>query len=345
MSSIEVTREIISADMSAFEEPADMASMDDASDIEREVENRTLPVSAVQHLQRLDRVLAAGVPELSRSYLQKLLADGAVTLDGQSRLKPSTRVRAGARIEVELRPTPDTLAFRAEAIPLNVVYEDRHLLVIDKPAGLVVHPAPGHWSGTLLNGLLARDPGAAGLARAGIVHRLDKDTSGLMLVGRTVEACTALVRMIAARDVHREYVALAHGAWNGRPGEPRAISAPVGRDPRSRLRMAVVATGKHARTDVTLLEGNDDFCLVHCRLHTGRTHQIRVHMAHIGHPLVGDVLYGGREACGMTRQALHAWRLTLRHPVTGEPLHFESTWPRDFADAVRDAGLGYTQVQ
>jgi len=238
------------------------------------------------------------------------------------------------------------MAFVPQAMALDVVYEDADLLVINKPAGLVVHPAAGNWSGTLLNGLLAHHAGAASLPRAGIVHRLDKDTSGLMLVGKTRQAVEALVRAIAARDVNRQYVALAHGRWVG--VQERGVDQPIGRDHRNRLRMAVVlqdgTSGKPAQTTLTLLEGSDQACLVACKLHTGRTHQIRVHMAWLGHPLVGDTLYGGRVLWGMGRQALHATRLRLQHPTGGQPLDFQSIPPADFLDALVQSGLQYNNA-
>jgi 23S rRNA pseudouridine1911/1915/1917 synthase len=218
---------------------------------------------------------------------------------------------------------------------LNVVYEDEAMLVIVKPVGLVVHPAPGNWSGTLLNGLLARDPRAATLPRAGIVHRLDKDTSGLMVVARTLEAHTALVRAIAAREVRREYLALVHGTLA--PGV-FTVERPIGRDPQSRIRMAVVGHGKPARTDVELLASCEGISAVKCKLHTGRTHQIRVHLASLGHPLVADAVYGGKPAQGMTRQALHAARLGLAHPRDGRSMSFEAELPDDLAQAWRQVG-------
>ena len=226
---------------------------------------------------------------------------------------------------------------------LTVVHEDAHLLVIDKPAGLVVHPAPGNWSGTLLNGLLAYDAAFAHLPRAGIVHRLDKDTSGLMLVARSRQAMDALVGMIAARSVQRQYLALAQRHWSG--PVLRDIQGAIGRDPANRLRMAVLDPARHstkpARTTVELLANAEHACLVRCTLHTGRTHQIRVHMASIGHPLVADVTYGGRPAATLARQGLHAFRLALQHPVSGHPLEFVSGLPADLRQAIVESGLRY----
>jgi len=331
----------------------DAVVADDAPEAGPDSELRPLAVDAALHGERLDRALAVLVPEFSRSYLQQLVQAGAVRLNGQPATKPSHKVRAGDLGEIELRPTPQSQAFVAEPMALDVVYEDEHLCVIDKPAGLVVHPAPGNWRGTLLNGLLARDAAARVLPRAGIVHRLDKDTSGLMVVARTRTAMDALVRMIAARDVHRQYVALAHRAWSG--PELRTVDAPIGRDPRNRLRMAVVDLahqgGKVARTDIELLESVDGIedagpragpgCWVRCTLHTGRTHQIRVHMASIGHPLLADTLYGGEPAAGMRRQALHAVRLAFDHPVTGAPMAWQSPLPADLQAALGAWGLRY----
>ena len=297
---------------------------------EAAVEWRRGFVPEARHGARLDHVLVDLAPEFSRSHLQQLLADGHVRLDGAPADTASRRVRAGQAVEVELVPTAQSRAFRAEAMALAIVHEDAHLLVVDKPAGRVVHPAAGNWSGTLLNGLLAHHAGAGLLPRAGIVHRLDKDTSGLMVVGKTLEAVTALVRAIAAREVHREYLAIAHGE----PVRDRfTVAEPVGRDARNRIRMAVVASGKPARTDVDVLWRGGGFSGLRCTLHTGRTHQIRVHLAAQGHPLVADAVYGGSPALGLRRQALHAHRLAFAHPVGGAALSFESPLPADLAAA------------
>ena len=318
---------------------------DDPTDTGPDAELRQLVIGAAQHGLRLDRALVELVPEFSRSYLQQLIDCGAVTLNGAVQRKPSTRVKAADLGTIELRPTPQSQAFRPEVMPLAIVFEDEHLLVINKPAGLVVHPAPGNWSGTLLNGLLAYDAQALTLPRAGIVHRLDKDTSGLMVVARTRAMMDALVRSIAAREVGRQYLALAHRPWTG--SRTREVTAPIGRDPRNRLRMAVVDlernSGKLARTDIELLQNCDQGCLVRCTLHTGRTHQIRVHMASIGHPLVADELYGGTAAAGMQRQALHARRLAFTHPVTQQPLVFEAPLPDDLRLALQQWGLSYNE--
>ncbi len=333
---------IISADpyAAALEAPSDEASEGEAQVAS---ELRPFVVDASGHGERLDRVLAQQVPEFSRSYLQQLIADGAVQLEGRPATRSAHRVRVGQRGEVELRPTPQSQAFLPEPMALDVVHEDAHLLVINKPAGLVVHPAPGHWRGTLLNGLLARDPRAATLPRAGIVHRLDKDTTGLMVVARDRPTMDALVRLIAAREISRQYLALAHRTWQG-PAR-REVEAPIGRDSGNRLRMAVVDLaregGKPAATGLELLANTDQGCWVRASLRTGRTHQIRVHMAHLGHPLVGDAVYGGAPAAGLERQALHAYRLAFTHPVTGQPLAFEIPLPEDLAAALSAWGLSY----
>ena len=308
-----------------------------------EEEVRTAVVPMALHGQRLDRVFAQLVPEFSRSYLQQLIEQGDALIDGRVTTKVSAKVRLGHQLQITLRATPQSQAFVAEAMPITVVYEDAHLRVIHKPAGLVVHPAPGHWRGTLLNGLLALDPQAFEVPRAGIVHRLDKDTSGLMVVARTRQAMDALVALIAAREVRRQYLAIAHKHWTG--PSPYTVDAAIGRDPANRLRMAVVdltyQSGKTAATTVEWLDQSERACLVQCTLHTGRTHQIRVHMAHLGHPLLADEVYGGAAAAGLTRQALHAWHLAFTHPITGEKIDLTCDLPPDMAQALQILGLSY----
>ena len=307
------------------------------------IELRQLSVGLSLHGQRLDKVLAQIAPEFSRNYLQQLIDAGGVCVNGVQSYKQSAKLKAGDALQLELRPTAQSQAFAPQAMDLQVVYQDAHVYVLDKPAGLVVHPAPGNWSGTLLNGLLAMDPDLAAVPRAGIVHRLDKDTSGLMVVARTRQAMDALVHAIAARSMHRQYLALAKGPWRGKAEQN--VKAPIGRDPRNRLRMAVVdlatTPGKTAQTDIYLLGQSSQGCLVHCVLHTGRTHQIRVHMASLGHPLMGDAVYGGPAVTGLARQALHAFRLAFAHPMTGAPLAFESPLPPDLATLLADWGLRY----
>ena len=295
-------------------------------------ECRTAPVPPALHGQRLDKAVVAMAEEFSRNHLQTLIELGHVRVDGVVHKTASRKVLAGQRIEVELVPTAESRAFRPESLPLEVVHEDAHLMVLNKAAGMVVHPAAGNWSGTLLNALLAHHRGAASLPRAGIVHRLDKDTSGLMVVGKTLPAVTALSRAIAAREVHRQYLAVVHGRV-----EPArfSIDAPIGRDLQSRVRMAVIGSGRPAQTDVERVAQANGFSAVRCTLHTGRTHQIRVHLAARGHPLVADAVYGGAPALGMTRQALHATRLAFAHPMTALAMSFEADPPGDFMAAWR----------
>lgn len=295
-----------------------------------EPELRSSIVSAELHGQRLDKAVVRLAPEFSRTHLQGLIEQGHVTLDARVADSASRKVTAGQRLDVELVPTAQSRAFRPEVMSLRIVHEDEHVIVVDKPSGMVVHPAAGNWSGTLLNGLLAHHGGAASLPRAGIVHRLDKDTSGLLMVGKTLPAVTALVRAIAARRVGRQYLAIAHGEVLS---ESFSVEAPIGRDPQSRVRMAVSQGGKPARTDVVALARTRGYSALQCTLHTGRTHQIRVHLASRGHPLVGDAVYGGRPALGLTRQALHARRLEFEHPASGAPMRFLADPPPDFRAA------------
>lgn len=305
---------------------------------ETEVERRAFTVDADLHGQRLDKALVQHAGEFSRSHLQQLVLQGEVTIDAQVCLTASKKLRVGQQIGITLRPTEESQAFVAEPMALPVVFEDEHLLVVNKPAGLVVHPAPGHWRGTLLNGLLAHHALAATLPRAGIVHRLDKDTSGVMVVAKTLPVMTALVRALAAREVQRGYVAIAHGT-------PRAkqwsAEQPIGRDPASRIKMAVLGVaqgGKPARTDFSCLGQAEGLSLWRCKLHSGRTHQIRVHAAAAGHPLVADALYGGAPAVGLQRQALHAARLRFAHPATGAACTFWAPLPADLASAWQALG-------
>ncbi|MFM8901302.1 MAG: RluA family pseudouridine synthase [Burkholderiales bacterium] len=296
-------------------------------------DSREQVVSKDQHGQRLDKVLVTLAPEFSRNHLQGLVEAGHVRVNAQVVTTPSRKLTLGQQVAIDLVPTAQSMAFRAEDVPVPAVFEDEHLIVVNKPAGLVVHPAAGNWSGTLLNGLLAHHAGAALLPRAGIVHRLDKDTSGLMVVAKTLLAATALVRAIAAREVHREYITLVHGDF---PSRVTHVDVPVGRDPKSRIRMAAIPSGKPARTDVEKLASIHDaggVSALRCVLHTGRTHQIRVHLSSLGHPLVGDLLYGGKALLGLQRQALHATALKLVHPSTGEALVFNAEPPSDFAQA------------
>lgn len=323
----------------------EIEDFDDQADEVSEVELRPLVFGALQHGSRLDRALVELVPEFSRSYLQQLIELEGVKINGVVVRKASTRIKASDKGSIELRPTPQSQAFKPEAMALTIVYEDAYLMVINKPVGLVVHPAPGHWSGTLLNGLLAYDAEFLNMPRAGIVHRLDKDTSGLMVVAKTRATMDALIKAIAAREVGRKYLALANKTWIG--SRNVEINQPIGRDPRNRLRMAVVDLTKHqgklAKTEVELLQNCDQGCLVRCTLHTGRTHQIRVHMAFVGHPLVADEVYAGVKAAGMDRQALHAYRLAFTHPETLKLMEFTSEVPPDFRSALTDWGLSYNE--
>lgn len=299
-----------------------------------EPERRDAAVPQGLHAQRLDKAVVLMAGEFSRTHLQGLIEQGHVRVDGVVAGSASRKVLAGQIVSVELVPTAESRAFRPEPIALDVVFEDEHLMVVNKAAGMVVHPAAGNWSGTLLNALLAHHKGAASLPRAGIVHRLDKDTSGLMVVGKTLPSVTALVRAIAAREVHRRYLAIVHGEVES---AAFSVEAPIGRDPKSRIRMAVVGSGKPAKTDVQVLARAGGFSALRCTLHTGRTHQIRVHLASRGHVLVADAVYGGKPALGMERQALHAALLGFAHPSrSDEPeMLFEAELPADLAQALK----------
>ena len=287
--------------------------------------------------RRFDAVLAELFPQHSRSRLAGWIKSGEVLLDGGT-VRPRDLVRGGEAVTLNAVPVETQVSAVAQDIPLDVLYEDAHVLVLDKPAGLVVHPGAGNPEGTLVNALLHRDPALAGLPRAGHVHRLDKDTTGVMVVARTLEAHTALVAQLSAREVHRQYLAVVVGALVS----GGTADAAIDRHPRDRIRMAVREDGRDAVTHFRLRERFHAHTLLECRLETGRTHQIRVHMAHLKHPIVGDPLYGGslrlpRGATdglvaalrGFRRQALHAETLEFLHPVTGEPVRTSAPVPED----------------
>jgi 23S rRNA pseudouridine1911/1915/1917 synthase len=316
-------------------------SLDLAADYSRSHRpTRGLEIPAECAGWRLDAALATLFPEHSRSRLQGWLRQGLIRLDGGA-AEPKRKVYGGERIDfdaaVAVPPAP-TLAESAEDIPLAVVYEDDELIVIDKPAGLVVHPGNGNVSGTMMNALLHLAPQLAAIPRAGIVHRLDKDTSGLLVVARTLTAQTDLVRQMQARSVKRHYLALALGKVEG----DGTVDAPLGRHAVQRTKMAIVrAGGKEARTHYAVRERFGRATLLECRLETGRTHQIRVHLASIGHALAGDPVYGKAKSGdarldAFARQALHAWRLALVHPATGAEMAWEAPLPADFAQLLED---------
>ncbi len=301
--------------------------------------------------QRVDAVAALLFPTYSRSQLAGWLRAGQLRLDGAA-VAPKLRVLGGEQLQLDA-PAPLAASWQApQALALNLVYEDADLLVLDKPAGLVVHPGAGNPAGTLVNGLLAYRPALAGLPRAGLIHRLDKDTSGLLVVATSQQALRALTVALAAREITREYLALAEGLLTG----GREIEAPIGRDPQNRLKQKVTDAGRYALTQIRVQEKYRRHTLIRARLATGRTHQIRVHMASIGHPLVGDRRYGARgllpespdpvlvtQVRQFKRQALHAWRLAFQHPCTGAELAFEAAMPADLRALVQamraDAGL------
>ena len=314
----------------------------DTDDSERELLEASVPLASAG--RRFDQVLAELFPDFSRSRLSEWIKSGDALLDGRL-VKPKEAVRGGEPITLSVRMEVETDA-QPEDIPLEILYEDEDVLVVNKPAGLVVHPGAGNPRGTLDNALLDFDARLAGLARAGIVHRLDKDTSGLMVVARTLRAHTSLVEQLSGREVHRQYLAVVQGTMVA----GSTVNAPIGRHPTDRVRMAVVKEGgRDAVTHYRVREKFRAHTLVECRLETGRTHQIRVHMAHVRHPIVGDPLYGGSyrqpkaatEALaarlqGFKRQALHAEKLTFRHPATGEPVTTEAPMPEDMLGLLHD---------
>jgi len=300
---------------------------------------------------RLDRALSELFPELSRSFLARLIDQRHVRLDTEVATKTSHRVAAGQSVSIDV-PPPSPATISSQEIPLTILYQDADLVVIDKPAGLVVHPAAGHPDQTLVNALLfhVQDlSGVGGEIRPGIVHRLDKDTSGVMIIAKNDEAHRRLSETWNTDGVRKEYLALVYGTPAAGKG---TVDAPIGRDPRDRKRMAVVAAGRRAVTDYEVVEQYRYASLLRCRLRTGRTHQIRVHMKHLGHPIVGDPVYSGpqwrgipdrklqKELAAMTRQALHAARIELRHPRTGEVVVCEAPVPADLARVIAALRVG-----
>ncbi len=286
--------------------------------------------------KRLDSVLAGMMPEYSRSFIQKLFENGSITVGGDPCSEKKRKAAAGDIVEITI-PQPERLEVEAEDIPLDIVYEDDELLVVDKPAGMVVHPAPGNHSGTLVNALMYHCGDALssinGVIRPGIVHRIDKDTSGLLMVAKTDRAHNALSAQLAEHSITRRYKAIVYSNIKEDEG---TVDKPIGRDPGNRLRNAVVYTNsQNAVTHYRVLERFGGFTLVEAVLETGRTHQIRVHMAYIRHPLLGDTLYGpAKNRYGAKRQMLHAGVLGFVHPVTGEYMEFNSPLPQDFEDVL-----------
>lgn len=302
-----------------------------------------LIVPAEAHGARLDKFVSAQRSDLSRAFVQTLIGAGHIQVGGAAR-KPNYAVKTGESIVLNI-PPPTKTALAAQDIALDLLYEDDALLVVNKPAGMVAHPAVGHPSGTLANAVLGHAPEivTGNAERPGIAHRLDRDTSGIMLVAKTDAALRALQAQFAARRVHKTYLALAHGDVRTPEGK---IDAPLGRDPHDRKKMAIVTCGR-ARDAITIfrvLARNAKYSLLQIEPETGRTHQIRVHLAFLKHPVVADAMYGKRKNdLGLTRQFLHAWRIAFAHPVTGEACAFQVAPPADLQNALRQAGFDAEQ--
>ena len=284
--------------------------------------------------QRIDASLAALLPRLSRSRIKRLIDNQQILINGKS-CKPKSIVLGNERVVISDPAIEADVGFVAENIPLDVVYEDDTILVINKKHGVVVHPGAGNWTGTVLNGLLHRYPDSKNIPRAGIVHRLDKDTTGLMVVARTIEAQIHLVKQLQERSIKREYIAVVYGKTKA----SGTIDLPIGRHPRARTKMAVIASGKEAKTHFQKQSGGEAWSSLQCFLETGRTHQIRVHLSHIGHSLIGDPVYK-KNTSNLdqiatidipARQALHAKKLTLIHPDSGQEISIETDTPEDLA--------------
>ena len=298
---------------------------------------KTHQLTADRGGERLDAFLARRLPELSRTHLKRLIDAGFVTVDGR-RAEGLGEDAEGLSVRVEV-PPPEELSLEAEAIPLTIVYQDSDLIVVDKPAGLTVHPAPGHPSGTLVNALLAACPdlqGISGTLRPGIVHRLDKDTSGLLVVAKNDRAMKALQQQLSERTVHKTYLALVERVPKPREGQ---IEAPIGRSPRNRKKMAIVENGRESTSRYKVREEMPGHALLEVEPVTGRTHQIRVHLAAIGHPVFGDPLYGHASPL-LPRQFLHAWKLAFRMPLGGREVEFESPLPADLRAVLEQLQAG-----
>ncbi|MBQ6495755.1 MAG: RluA family pseudouridine synthase [Firmicutes bacterium] len=309
------------------------------------MERIELQVNSDMAGKRLDVALSACLEDLSRSYVQKLIEGGSVTINGDFCCEKKQKVKDGDVLAIEI-PDPEKLEVLPEDIPLDIVYEDDDIIVVDKPAGMVVHPANGNWSGTLVNALMYHCAGNLssinGVIRPGIVHRIDKDTSGLLMIAKTDRAHLSLSQQLAEHTINRRYVAIVYNNFKEDEG---TIDAPIGRDPKNRLRNAVILPGakgsdsaKEAITHYHVLERMGRYTLIEAKLETGRTHQIRVHMAYIGHPLLGDELYGpAKNKAGAKRQMLHAKTLGFVHPVRKEYLEFVSSLPDDFIKVLERA--------
>lgn len=325
-------------------EQATLFDDDIAEDVESaftEISPLVFTLSRFSRQERLDKALAQVLTQYSRNKIQAWITQGRVCVNGHITTTIRQSVLGGEQIELNPTLTDEMAAFVPEPIALDVVYADAHIIVLNKPVGLVVHPAAGNWSGTLLNGLLYHYPELAKLPRAGIVHRLDKDTSGLLVIARTLEAQTDLVRQLQARTVKRHYLAMVFGETAAQG----TIDAPIGRDSRSRIKMAITQQGKLARTHfyrlATTCFEKLKISLLRCELETGRTHQIRVHLASLKHPLLGDMLYGRKLPLPIpfARQALHAYALGLRHPVQRIEMRWQVDMPTDMVVLAEQLGL------
>jgi 23S rRNA pseudouridine1911/1915/1917 synthase len=298
------------------------------------MEDYTYNILEAQKGERIDKALASLESDWSRSQIQIWLKDGAVLVNGET-VKTNYKVKPDDVVTVSV-PDAEPLDIEAENLNLEIVYEDEDVLVVNKPRGMVVHPAPGHTSGTLVNGLMyqVKDlSGINGIMRPGIVHRIDKDTSGLLMVAKNDKAHVSLVDQLVKKTVTRKYIALVHGHI---PHDKGTVDAPIGRDPRDRQSMTVVDSGKHAITHFRVLERFGNFTLVECRLETGRTHQIRVHMKYIGYPLAGDPKYGPKKTIEFDGQALHAAVIGFIHPRTEEYMEYETPLPQGFNELLEE---------